>query len=401
MIRKLRWKVVGITMLFSTLILLSVFAGVYFTARTSLRQNTEAQLQLALQRGGESLFRPGREEGNLPCFIVEVYPTGTARITGNSYYQLDEAALSQIVSACLSREEDAGLLKEYQLRYLRQASPLALRIAFTDSSLEQATLGALVRTSLLIGLAAVAVLLVCCYLLAGLITTPVERVWQEQRRFLSDASHELKTPLTVVLSSAELLSEHTGEDREAARYVDNIRLESRRMRSLVEDMLTLSRAENGLPRTDFTAVDLSDVAAETALLFEPVAYEAGRQLHYGIQEGLSLSGDADRLRQLVGILLDNALKYAPAGSTVDLTLRRQERQAELTVENRGEPIPAEHLPHLFERFYRADSSRSDHGSFGLGLSIAQAIAQAHGGIIRAESDKRSTRFTVTLPLSRT
>ena len=400
MIRKLRWKVVGVTMLFSTLILLAVFAGVYFTARTSLRHNTEEQLQLALQRGGESMLRPGLNEGNLPCFIVEVYPNGTAHISSSSYYQLDETTLSQIVSACLSREEDAGLLKEFRLRYLRQSSPLAVRIAFTDSSLEQATLLSLVRTSLLIGLAAVAVLLLCCYLLAGWITAPVERVWQEQRRFLSDASHELKTPLTVVLSSAELLSEHTGQDDEAAHYVDNIRSESRRMRALVEDMLTLSRAENGLPRTDFVSVDLSDLVAETALLFEPVAYEADRQLHYDIQEGLTLSGNADRLRQLVGILVDNALKYAPAGTAVRLTLRRQDRQAELMVENLGDPIPPEHLPHLFERFYRADTSRSDHGSFGLGLSIAQAIAQAHGGTIRAESDTRSTRFTVILPLSR-
>ena len=273
MIRKLRWKVVGVTMLFSTLILLAVFAGVYFTARTSLRHNTEEQLQLALQRGGESMLRPGLNEGNLPCFIVEVYPNGTAHISSSSYYQLDETTLSQIVSACLSREEDAGLLKEFRLRYLRQSSPLAVRIAFTDSSLEQATLRSLVRTSLLIGLAAVAVLLLCCYLLAGWITAPVERVWQEQRRFLSDASHELKTPLTVVLSSAELLSEHTDRDGEAARYVDNIRSESRRMRALVEDMLTLSRAENGMPRADFAAVDLCDLVAMrqdmTGLKFYP------------------------------------------------------------------------------------------------------------------------------------
>jgi len=289
-------------------------------------------------------------------------------------------------------------LADYHLRYLRQSAPLGLRIAFTDSSLEQATLRSLVRTWLVIGFAAIAVLLVCCYFLSGLITRPVEKAWREQRRFLSDASHELKTPLTVVLSSAELLEEHT--DGEAAGYVDNIKAEGQRMRTLVEDMLTLARTEDGQPKSAFTDTDLSDLAAETALRFEPVAYEAGRLLQYDIQEGLLLSGDAGRLRQLSGILLDNAIKYAPAGSTVTLRLLRQERQAVLTVENTGAPIPPEHLPHLFERFYRADPSRSDHGSFGLGLSIAQAIAHDHGGTIRAESDERSTRFTVTLPLKR-
>lgn len=400
MIRKLRWKVVGITMLFVTAVLLAVFAGVYFNARSSLRQNAEYQLHQALQRGEGDLFRPGRDEGSLPCFVAEVYATGTVRVSGSSYYQLDEAALGEIVAACLTQQNDSGILKEYRLRYLRAPSLLGLRIAFTDSSLEQATLRSLVRTSLVIGFAAVAALLVCCYFLAGLITRPVEKAWDAQQRFLSDASHELKTPLTVVLSSAELLGEHTEPNGEAAAYVENIRAESQRMRSLVEDMLTLSRVENAQSAAAFADVDLSDLAAESVLRFEPVAYEAGRQMRDEIAEGLTVCGDGERLRQLLGILLDNGIKYAPEGSFVQLTLRQQERQAVLTVENGGEPIPPEHLPHLFERFYRADASRSDHGSFGLGLSIAQAIAHDHGGAIRAESDARSTRFVVTLPLKR-
>ena len=400
MIRKLRWKVVGITMLFVSAVLMAVFAGVYFNARSSLRQSAEQQLYQALQQGESSFFRPGQTSGSLPCFVVEVYPTGTVRFSGSSYYQLDDAALAQIVAACAEQPENSGILKEYHLRYLRQASPLTLRIAFTDNSLEQATLRSLVRTSLVVGLAALAVLLLCCYFLSGLITAPVDRAWKEQQRFLSDASHELKTPLTVVLSSAELLSEHADPGSESAAYVDNIRAEGQRMRSLVEDMLTLSRAENSPHKTEFLPVDLSDLAMEAILRFEPVAYEAGRQLDCDIAEGIILPGDPQQLRRLLGILLDNAIKYAPEGSFVHLSLQVRDRQALLTVANGGEPIPPDALPHLFERFYRADSSRSDHGSFGLGLSIAQAIAQTHNGTIRAESDMRSTRFTVTLPLKR-
>ncbi len=164
-------------------------------------------------------------------------------------------------------------------------------------------------------------------------------------------------------------------------------------------MLTLSRAESGATGV-FGDVDLSDLAAGAVLRFEPVAYEAGRQLHEEIVPGLTVSGDTERLAQLMGILLDNAIKYAPHGGLVRLALQKQERQAVLTVENEGDPIAPEHLPHLFERFYRADASRSDHGSFGLGLAIAQTIAHDHGGAIRAESDSRSTRFTVTIPLKR-
>ena len=400
MIRKLRWKVVATTMLVVTSVLLAVFAGVCFNARSTLRQNTEEQLQLALQQGVSDFFRPGRDTGSLPCFVAEVYPSGTIRVTGSSYYQLDEADLRQIVSACLAQDQDSGVLKAYHLRYLRVSSPMMLRIAFTDSYPEQSTLRSLVRTCLVIGLAALAVLLVFCYILSGFITRPVEKAWSAQQRFLSDASHELKTPLTVVLSSAELLGEGALPGSRESIYAENIRAESLRMRTLVEDMLTLSRTESGVTTAPFTDVDLSDLASGAVLRFEPVAYEAGRQLHDDITADLIVSGDENALVRLIGILLDNGIKYAPENSFVHLTLTHQERKAVLTVENGGDPIPPEALPHLFDRFYRADASRSDHGSFGLGLSIAQAIAHSHGGDIRAESDARSTRMIVTLPLKR-
>ena len=249
---------------------------------------------------------------------------------------------------------------------------------------------------MLIGLAAFAALFGFSYLLSGLITRPVEKAWQEQQRFLSDASHELKTPLTVILSSADLLAQ-SAEGQEQG-YVDNIRSESRRMKKLVESMLTLARADDGGHKLVFAPLDWSDVVTDTALLFEPVAFEAGRELLYSIDEGLRVSGDADKLRQLVGILLDNAIKYAPEHTPIRLTLAAEEKNARLTVENGGQPIPPEVVAHLFDRFYRADSARSGPEGFGLGLSIAQSIAREHQGAIRCESDSRSTRFIVTLPL---
>ena len=133
-----------------------------------------------------------------------------------------------------------------------------------------------------------------------------------------------------------------------------------------------------------------------ALRFEPVAFEAGRQLSYDIDEGITVTGSRDQLQQVAGVLLDNAIKYAPQGAGVHMTLTQAERKAVLTVENGGPPIPPEMLPHLFDRFYRADEARTQ-GGFGLGLSIAQAIVREHKGTIRCESDRRSTRFIVTLP----
>ena len=395
MIRRLRWKVIGLNMGMVFCVLLAVFAAVYFSSRTVIARSVQQQLQQALQpSSGYELYRPGQER--LPCFVAEVYASGTVRVSGNSYYDLtDKAALAEIVTAALSADSDEGVLAEHHLRYLRQTGLLSTRIAFTDSTLEQATLRSLLTGSLLIGLAALAVLFACSYVLSGAVTRPVDRAWQQQKQFLSDASHELKTPLTVILSSAELLEQSAAPEQK--QYVDNVRAESRRMKRLVEDMLTLSRVERGGEHLPDTTADLSDAAADAALRFEPVAYEAGHTLSYDIAPGLLVRGDSGKLEQAVAVLLDNAIKYAAPGTEVRLDAVRQGKNACLWVENEGDPIPADKLPHIFDRFYRADESRTDGGSFGLGLPIARAIVEAHRGTIRCDSGGHTIRFTITLP----
>ena len=201
MIRRLRWKIVGISMLFVTLVLAAVFTGVMLTARSSLEQSSTRQLEKALRGEGYN------GQNGQPCFVTEVYSSGTVRVMGSSYYQISEEDLLALVQECLSQQEESGLLTDYHLRYLRYDGALSIRIAFTDSTLEQSALRAMAGNLLLIALAALVVLLGCSYLLSGVAARPVERAWQEQQRFLSDASHELKTPLTVILSSADLLAE--------------------------------------------------------------------------------------------------------------------------------------------------------------------------------------------------
>ena len=201
----------------------------------------------------------------------------------------------------------------------------------------------------------------------------------------------------MILSSADLLAESAPAEEQT--YVENIRAESRRMKKLVEEMLTLFRAESVRRETAFSEVDLSDVVTDAALRFEPVMFESGRRLLYTIDEGLQVSGDRDALERLTGILLDNAVKYAPQGTDIRLTLTRQDCTACLAVENGGDPIPPEVAAHLFDRFYRADSSRTGTG-FGLGLAIARAIVQNHRGNIICRSQEGLNRFSVTLPILR-
>ena len=388
MIRKLRWKITGVTLLVAALVLTAVFACVYLFSRNNIAESYEYQLRQAVVSG--------TSEARVPCFVAEVLPSGTVRVSGSNYYDLqDEDTLLPLVTAALSADADSGVLRTQHMRYFRLEGALTVRIAFMDSTFEQATLRALVRVCLLIGAAALLVLFGLSWLLSGFVTRPVARTWQNQQQFLSDASHELKTPLTVILSSADLLK--TSAQPEQRQYVDNISVESRRMKALVEDMLTLSRTESGRA-APFEPLDLSDLVTDAALRFEPVAFEAGHPLQYDIQNGASLSGDRQQLDQLLDILLDNAVKYAAKDAPIRLTLDISGKNAVLAVENPGEPIPPDKLPHIFDRFYRVDDARTGAGGFGLGLAIAQQIVRRHKGAITAASDARATRFTVTLPL---
>ena len=410
MIRKLRLKFVAICMTLVTAVLAVVFLSVYFTMERSIetlsRQVLYRVAQDSLYSGGSRDFvRPeisidvGGDRVLLPYFTVEVWGS-QAYVTGGTYDELENTeALQAILSDCLSQPKQEGTIRSYRLRYLRQDNGLYQKIAFVDMSMEMTVLRNMMGPYLVILLISLLLLLGVSVLLSRWATRPVEKAWKQQRQFLSDASHELKTPLTVILSNAELLEAAPLEYR-PARWADNIHTEARRMRSLVEEMLTLARADNMVRTAVLTEVSLSDISADAVLAFEPVAFEAGKPMEYHIDQDAAVLGDGDKLRQLVGILLDNAIKYGAEGGTIRLRLQKTDRQAILTVANPGEPIPPEKLGRLFERFYRTDDSRGEQSGFGLGLSIAQTIAQEHKASLKAESDAESTRFIYTMALKK-
>ena len=391
MIRKLRLKFVAVCMAMVTAVLAVVCFAIFAALRGNVEDLSREVLHRVIQEdpGGrrpEIGVEIGGDKVLLPYFTVSVWPGGggayTAYVTGGTYAALEDTAeLTAILEDCLGQEPPEGVIQSYSLRYLRRDNGLYQRMAFVDMSMERAMLREMMGSYLRIALAAFLLLLGVSAILARWATGPVERAWRQQRQFLSDASHELKTPLTVILSNAELLSALPLEER-PARWTDNI----------------LSESHQQTPAAVPAEVSLSDVAEDCALAFEPVAFEAGKPLEYHVAEGVTVPGDGDKLRRLVSILLDNAVKYGAEGGTITLALEKTERQARLTVSNPGEPIPAEQLSRLFERFYRADASRGEKSGFGLGLSIAAVIAQEHKGTLKAESGGEGTRFLFTLPL---
>lgn len=410
MIQRLRLKFVAVCMLLVTAVLAVVLVSVYTAARHSTERVSRAVLERVLLEETAQSFPGGAQAGpdlgsgnvQLPFFTVQIWNGNTVYVTGGTYEDIEDTAeLAAILQECLNQNAEQGSIPGYHLRYLRQDNGFFTRIAFVDTSMEQAALNSMMGAYLQIALAALVLLLAVSVGLSWWVTRPVEKAWSQQRQFLSDASHELKTPLTVILSNAELI-EASPLGEKQARWIDNIHSEAQQMRSLVEEMLTLARADNMVRTAVYSDVNLSDVAADSALLFEPVAFEAGKPLEYEIAGGVAVTGDAGRLKQVISVLLDNAIKYGRDGGVIRLTLAKTDRQARLQVsnENAGGPIPADQLGRLFERFYRADASRGERSGFGLGLPIANAIAQEHKGVLKAESDPAGTRFIFTMPLKR-
>ncbi len=227
----------------------------------------------------------------------------------------------------------------------------------------------------------------------------MDKAWRQQRQFVADASHELKTPLSVIMANAQLLSDPDRSEQEKARFGEHILATSYKMRELIERLLDLARADNAPEKTDFAPLDFSRLVSDALLPFEPVYFERGLTLCSEISDNISVNGSAAHLRQLVDILLDNAQKYSLVPGEVNITLSMHDRnKCLLTVSNPGEPMTRDELKNIFKRFYRLDRSRTggEQGGYGLGLSIAESVAAEHGGKIWAESADGLISFKLLL-----
>ena len=236
-------------------------------------------------------------------------------------------------------------------------------------------------------------------LLSRWVIKPVEKAWEQQRQFVADASHELKTPLAVIMANAELMQNADAAPEEQHTYSGNILTMTYQMRGLVEDMLEMARADNGKQTMHMTEVDFSQLVSDAVLSFRLPYEEKAFGLQSDVREGIFLQGSEQHLFQVMDVLLDNALKYSSLPGTVSVTLSAGGRHCLPSVFSPGEPIPREELKRIFERFYRADKARTMNCSYGLGLSIAEAAVEAHKGRIWVESSEGGNTFFVQLPVS--
>lgn len=352
------------------------------------------------------------EEASLPVAVYYIADRTVMQLTDRSGATVPEALLVHAIPEVVSAEAPWGYLPDVGLYFAKHEAGPDLMVAFADGSAADGWRSlALVLTA--VGLGALGLLFLLNLVFSRWALRPVQQAWAQQQQFIADASHELKTPLTVILANNAILRQRGGDTIASQRqWIESTQMEAERMQGLVTDMLDLARpAPEGAQTSEGPAavVDLSRLVEGEALTFEAVAFERDLTWECTVEPGISVRGSGTRLQRAVAVLLDNACKYTDPGGTVAVTLRAATGDAVLSVRNSGEPIDAADLPHLFDRFYRADKARTHNavdsendgaGGYGLGLAIARDIAQAHKGAIAVTSTaEEGTTFTLRLPLA--
>lgn len=424
MIKKLRVKFIAASMLSLALVLLVILGGINAMSYRKTVSDADAILSLLASNQGmfpqrmapaedgvsrkeapgnssmeDGVFRKRGFSDETPYesrfFSVlldeagQVLSTDTGKIAA-----VDQATAAEYAQKVWSSGQSSGFLGDY--RFIRSAEAGGIRVIFLDCGRSLSSFHTVLLASISISLLGLLAVLVLLILLSGRIVTPAAESYEKQRRFITDAGHELKTPLTIIGADADLLElEHGGSE-----WLSDIKCQVTRLTGLTNDLVYLSRMDEERPQLQRIEFPLSDVTEEIVQSFQGLAKAQGKTLRMDIQPLLSFTGDEKAIRQLVSILLDNAVKYSPEGGTVSVRLEKEGRFLKLAVSNTtAQPMEQDKLHLLFDRFYRLDQSRSSStGGYGLGMSIAQSIVAVHRGKIRADSPAENVlSVLVTLP----
>ena len=427
MIKKLRMKFITASMLSLALVLLVILGGINAMSYRKTVADADAILSVLAASQGRfpQKMLPG-ETGGFPKEPLESKTFGDGMLRKRGFsdetpYEsrffsvlLDEAGQVLGTDTGMIAAVDQGTAGEYaqevwssgrsrgflgDYRFIRSGENGGVRVIFLDCGRSLSNFRAVLLASISISLLGLLAVLLLLLLFSRRIVTPVAESYEKQRRFITDAGHEIKTPLTIIGADADLLELEWGE----SEWLTDIKRQTQRLTGLTRDLIELSRMDEERPQLSCIEFPLSDVAEEVVQSFQGPAKAQKKELVMEIQPLLSFTGDENALRQLVSILLDNAVKYSPEGGSISVGLEKEGRFVKLSVSNTtAQPVEKEQLNRLFDRFYRADQSRSQAtGGYGLGMSIARSIVVAHKGKIQATSPgKNILTVLVTLPLPR-
>lgn len=407
MIGKLRAKLIFAAMVSLLLVLVVIFGVVGILnyqkiaadadSILSLLQSNDGRFPDVPSLGGKPPVGSHGFSPELPYesryFSVFLKENGTLlSVNTGKIAAVDTQTAIDYANSVLHSGKSQGFADDY--RYTVYETDGEIHIIFLDYSREMRSFRAFLLTGTAVSAGGLGAVLLLLIFLSGKIIKPFSENYEKQKQFITNAGHELKTPLTIIDADAEVLEMDLGENE----WLKDIQSQTKRLAELTNSLILLSRMEEQ-PHMEKIPFPVSDVVQEMAESFESLATARGKSLTCRIQPMLSMNGDEKSIRQLVSILLDNAVKYTDNQGQIQVCLEKQKNTICLKVFNTAEEVHRENLSHLFERFYRTDKSRnSQTGGYGLGLSIALAIVNAHKGkITAATQDEKSLLITVSFP----
>lgn len=407
MIKKLKIKFVILAMSSLLALLAVIIGGMNLINYFSVTREADAILSILSQNNGSFPDFPTSQDDFLPPDMSPEIPFEsryfsvvlddnykTVSVNTDMIASVDQDQAKTYAQEIVDKKNSQGFIDEY--RYVLKEENNEYRITFLDCGRKLDFFRNFLMASSSMALAGYIVVFIIIFILSGKIIKPIAESYEKQKRFITDAGHEIKTPLTIINANIDILEMDIGKNES----LSDIAVQTGRLRSLTDSLVMLARmeeSEENLQKIDFP---VSEVVTEAAMPFRMLAIQQEKEFRCNIQPLLTLKGNDKAIGQLVGILLDNALKYSPHGGTIFLDLTKQNHYICLSVFNTANSeVKSEQLSHVFERFYRTDSSRnSEMGGHGIGLSIAQAIVTAHSGKIQATmQDGHSFRITALFP----
>lgn len=400
MIRKLKRKFVLLSMTSLLVLLAVIVAGMNLLNYRSVVEEADAILSVLSQNKGmfpDADDRPDRKfpprfspETPYESRFFSVFYDGAGRAVNADVRKIASISQEDAVSLAdgvLEKDRLTGFAGSY--RYMVDSAPGGTRVTFLDCGRRLDAFRQFLISSAFMSALGFGAVFTVLLILSGRIIRPIAEAYEKQKRFITDAGHEIKTPLTIINANADILELELGGENES---LADIKGQTQRLKSLTEDLVMLSRMEEAEDKLLKIEFPVSDVVLEAAGEFRALAESENKEFICEIEPMLTLNGNDKSIRQLVSIFLDNALKYSPEGSKIKLTLARQGRTIRLSVSNAANfDLDPAQLERVFDRFYRTDSSRnSETGGHGIGLSVAKAIVTAHGGKIAAAVEGEKT-----------
>ena len=416
MLKKMRWHFILAAMLAVFIMLVTVLAGINVWNYHTTAERADQRIQEIY--GFESGKVPGMENSeenasqpvppdifNRPddhdpeapyttrFFIVRLDEEGNVTDVSTDFIaSVTQTEAEEFARKVLNEKRQVGYYKNYRFQILAKKNDNI--VIFLNTTMELRSVRNVLLISCLVGVVCFLVVFLLVILLSKRAMKPYIRNIERQKRFITDASHEIKTPLTSIAPSVDVIEMEYGEDE----WTRNIHKQTSKMSRMVADLVTLSRLDEENPFLERTEFSLSDAVWEVAEPFASLAKAQGKKYSQRIEENLTLCGNPDATRQMISVLLDNAMKYSDENGTIRLDVYKVHGKTKIEVFNTCVLEETQNLSRLFDRFYRPDNSRSRKtGGSGIGLSIAQAVAEAYGGKIKVSSkDGKSIMFQVTI-----